>query len=180
LEFLTAVAFLIIVMGLMVSLARYVRTTSADQLTRTILLDLEKSLREYVANHKTAPLAPDVPPQIDELPLTAALQQANRTFAAALAGSGRPGLIGRSPEEAVVRDAWGQPIGYLAAQHPLLGMAPQNRPFFFSAGPDGRYLTRQDNLYSYEQTEIQAAPSALSLLDTANNTPAAAPRGPGE
>jgi hypothetical protein len=35
--------------------------------------------------------------------------------------------------------------------HPSVGMAPDNRFFLFSAGPDRRYLTRDDNLYSYDQ-----------------------------
>ena len=30
-------------------------------------------------------------------------------------------------------------------------MALENKPFFFSAGPDQRYLTADNNLYSYER-----------------------------
>jgi hypothetical protein len=30
-------------------------------------------------------------------------------------------------------------------------MALGDRPFFVSAGPDRRFLTREDNLYSYEE-----------------------------
>ena len=52
--------------------------------------------------------------------------------------------------EVNVLDAWGSPIAYMPSQHPLIGMAAGDRSFFFSAGPDRRYLTRQDNLYSYE------------------------------
>ena len=52
--------------------------------------------------------------------------------------------------EVNVLDAWGSPIVYMPSQHPLIGMAAGDRSFFFSAGPDRKYLTRQDNLYSYE------------------------------
>jgi hypothetical protein len=52
--------------------------------------------------------------------------------------------------EVNVLDAWGSPIVYMPSQHEKIGMASGDRSFFFSAGPDRRYLTRQDNLYSYE------------------------------
>jgi hypothetical protein len=53
-------------------------------------------------------------------------------------------------DDSSLRDAWGNPIVFMPAMHPAIGMADDNRPFFFSAGPDGNYLTRVDNLYSYE------------------------------
>jgi hypothetical protein len=40
----------------------------------------------------------------------------------------------------------------MPAMHPAIGMAPENRYFLFSAGPDRRYLTRDDNLYSYDRS----------------------------
>lgn len=49
-----------------------------------------------------------------------------------------------------LRDPWGQPIAFMPAGRPEIGYATENRPFFFSAGPDGRYLTLLDNIYSYE------------------------------
>ena len=60
--------------------------------------------------------------------------------------------------EATIVDAWGSPIVYMPQQHPAVGMAATNRSFFFSAGPDRKYLTRQDNLYSYETPEETEAP----------------------
>jgi hypothetical protein len=70
----------------------------------------------------------------------------------------------------ILADAWGNPIVFMPDQHPAIGMAPMRstglsgpttRPsaggeatfFLFSAGPDGRYLTREDNVYSYEQAK---------------------------
>ena len=53
-----------------------------------------------------------------------------------------------------LRDAWGSPIVLMSGQHRLIGMAPsregRDQSFFFSAGPDRKYLTRVDNLYSYD------------------------------
>jgi hypothetical protein len=37
---------------------------------------------------------------------------------------------------------------------PMIGMNPQGW-FFFSAGPDRQYLTRDDNLYSYDQPAVR-------------------------
>jgi hypothetical protein len=53
-------------------------------------------------------------------------------------------------DEATVRDAWGMPIVFMPRMHRQIGMAPGQPWFFFSAGPDRQYLTRDDNQYSYE------------------------------
>ena len=39
---------------------------------------------------------------------------------------------------------------YMPHMHPLIGMPFGDVHFFFSAGPDRKFLTRDDNLYSYE------------------------------
>src|SRR3954449_8973257 len=59
-EMLTTVAVLIIVLGLMVSLARYVRNSSATQLTRELLVDLDTAMSNYCTrNHlRAAPVVP--------------------------------------------------------------------------------------------------------------------------
>jgi type II secretory pathway pseudopilin PulG len=59
--------------------------------------------------------------------------------------------------EVTLHDPWGSPIVFMPRQHPLIGMAPGDRFFFFSAGPDRRFLTRDDNLYSYEDPPEPAA-----------------------
>src|SRR3954467_7539646 len=46
-EMLTTVAMLIIMLGLMVSLARYVRRRSAEDLTRRILVNVHTAMLEY-------------------------------------------------------------------------------------------------------------------------------------
>src|SRR3954471_3318186 len=64
-EMLTTVAALIIVLGLMVSLARYVRDRSAQQLTRDTLRPLERLMGEYVDNNGRLPVIdPILPPEL--------------------------------------------------------------------------------------------------------------------
>ena len=47
-ETLTAIALLVIVLGLMVSLARNVRAASADELTKDVLRRLDAAMAAYV------------------------------------------------------------------------------------------------------------------------------------
>lgn len=203
-EMLVTVAVLIILLGLMVSLARYVRNRSAELLTKDLLLQLDELAREYAqrTGQPLAPLAPLAPvtPLVEpgvETPSEASLQAAARKNNADVVRllRGQIGLprrpddapgeaLGEAPgnapgtspadgrvrqrsgerparrfgelpislyDEVTLRDAWGSPIAYMPAQHPAIGLPPRDRPsFFFSAGPDGKYLTRDDNLYSYE------------------------------
>jgi len=168
---LTTVAVLIIVLGLMVSLAREVRRRSAEQLTRSLLQRLEAAKGQYLKNN--AGQLPPVQPLFADraVPDLAGLEDAargnNRQLVAILRQDARqratePG-IGVDPFQDLpisvydhysIRDAWGSPIVFMPGQHPLIGMAPskkgQDQAFFFSAGPDRNYLTRDDNLYSYE------------------------------
>src|SRR6185295_14335976 len=60
-EMLTTVALLIIVLGLMVSLARYVRSRSAEDLTRRILLNLHTAMLDYTRQYG----APSIKPFIE-------------------------------------------------------------------------------------------------------------------
>ena len=181
-EMLTVVAALIIVLGLMVSLAWNVRRQSSERLTKGLLVKLDALMGQYVARHKQLP---QVTPLVDtsratthgaeaELPdedtLLAAAELNNRDFvmalrAEALTMAGGPGggaapdlfgpLTGSMYDEVTLRDAWGTPIVFMPAMHPAIGMALGNRPFFVSAGPDRNFHTLDDNLYSYEQTTPQ-------------------------
>jgi len=166
-EMLTTVALLIIVLGLMVSLARYVRRRSAEELTRRILVNLHTAMLDYVQQGGTtgqpAP-APGFEPLMDpkeskpadetELQRRALIN--NRQFVQFFrARKGLPNKAFRDLplsiyDEATVRDAWGTPIVFMPGMHRQIGMAPGNEWFFFSAGPDRQYLTRDDNQYSYE------------------------------
>ena len=166
-EMLTTVAVLVIVLGLMVSLARDVRTRSADRLTKDVLprLDLlvaqyrQRSLKNIPEDQRK--LYPAVKPLIGtELPEEAVLRanaMVNNTelirtlkVQVDLAATAFSDLSIANYTEVNVLDAWGSPLVYMPHQHPLIGMAAGDRSFFFSAGPDRKFLSRHDNLYSYE------------------------------
>jgi prepilin-type N-terminal cleavage/methylation domain-containing protein len=170
-EMLTTVAVLVIVLGLMVSLARDVRTRSADRLTKDLLGRLDRLVEQYRLHLKTPlpqPVSayPAVHPLLDsddpdELQLLKNAASNNAELVRTLrnqmdlAGGAFSDLSVANYNEVNVLDAWGRPIVFMPHQHPLIGMAGGDRSFFFSAGPDRRYLTRQDNLYSYESGSNQ-------------------------
>jgi hypothetical protein len=159
-ELLTTVAGLVIVLGLMVSLARHVRLVSAELLTKDILHRLDEAMAKYVRRNGHIPA--NIPPFIEdnrELPREIQLQRAaernNEAFVRALKSEGLfagqfDDLSIAFYDEARVRDAWGSPIVFMSKMHPAIGMNPRGW-FFFSAGPDRQYLTRDDNLNSYDQ-----------------------------
>jgi type II secretory pathway pseudopilin PulG len=178
-EMLTTVAVLIIVLGLMVSLARYVRDQSANQVTADLLRQLDAAVRLYAShNNDQLPvvtlLIPDGAPVPDEQTLQYRARRNNEEFVRALkqyfahsraSGSATQPAEGSGAEsgaefgdlpisiydEVTLRDVWGDPIVFMPHDNPAIGMASREHPsFFFSAGPDRKYLTRDDNLYSYE------------------------------
>ena len=59
-----------------------------------------------------------------------------------------------------LRDPWGTPVVFMPRGDRRIGTATKDRPFFFSAGPDGRFLSREDNVYSYEVARPDAAEDA--------------------
>ena len=153
-EMLTVVAGMVIVSGLMISLARHVRASSAQEGTQRILTDLAAAVEQYMTSFGQAP------PIIAGLTPTGEVQEqevqsmANRNSNEVLRML-RPRAITHDflatlTDSALLRDAWGSSIIYLPSMHPQLGMAPGDKPFFVSAGPDRKFLTREDNLYSYE------------------------------
>jgi type II secretory pathway pseudopilin PulG len=187
-EMLTTVAVLIIVLGLMVSLARYVRDQSANQLTADLLRKLDAAVRRYADQNNgqlpaVTPLIPEGAALPDEVTLHHTARRNNEEFVRALkeyfvphhpgdkadsVGKGKSSPVqnplpsidpaqefGELPisiyDEVTLRDAWGDPIVFMTHDNAAIGMASRDHPsFFFSAGPDHKYLTRDDNLYSYE------------------------------
>lgn len=172
---LATVAVLIIVLGLMVSLARNVRDQSARQLTRDLLRQLAVLVNEYadMYERQLPPVTPLFSPESsvapDEKSVTEQAKRNNEDLVRALRpglarldrrsdADGEGSLLGQLPlavyDGATLRDAWGSPIVFMTTQHPSIGMAPKLKEgetyFFFSAGPDRKFLTRDDNLYSYE------------------------------
>jgi type II secretory pathway pseudopilin PulG len=171
-EVLVTVSSLIIILGLMASLARYVRRQASDKQTKLLLVTLTGLMEKYVARHDrmpdVTPLLPPAPatgpgspvvPSSDTLPDESELREAarinNREFTRALRKEAGPGVdifgpAAGAPNEERVLDAWGRDVVFMPRGHPAIGTALQDHPFFFSAGPDGRYRTLEDNLYSYE------------------------------
>ena len=165
LEMLTTVAVLIIVLGLMVSLARYVRNELAVEVTKDLLHRMDAMMQQYATRHGgvVPVVSPFLPPGLaergllDEAKLRQNAEENNRSFVALFRSEGLltdesfGGLPQSIYNDAMLRDAWGSPIVFMPTLHEGIGMAPQNAPFFFSAGPDQRYLTQENNLYSYER-----------------------------
>jgi type II secretory pathway pseudopilin PulG len=184
-EMLTTIAVLIIVLGLMVSLARNVRDRSAQQLTRDLLLKMSQVVAVYAeSNGRQLPAVTSIIPPEAYLPpeepaLALLAKKNNEEFVRALrqemariqlhegasTGARRRGSRGRGGgvfgqlplsvyDGLTLRDAWGSPIVFMPAAHRWIGIAPtegdEDAYFFFSAGPDRKFLTRDDNLYSYE------------------------------
>ncbi len=165
-ELFLTIAVLMIVLQLMVSLSNRVRRESADRLTRQMLRDLAVRMDDYIAANGGA--VPEITPlidtgPIDESTLQKVARQNNAQFLKCLnlppAGAGRttePDDLARNVHrdgagQPALDDPWGTPIVFMPRQDPAIGMAPNNRAFFFSAGPDTLFLTREDNLYSYEE-----------------------------
>jgi len=162
LELLTSIAALVILLGLMVSLARRVRAQSAEAITKGLLVKLDRLVAEYQTRNRRLP---DVTPFIldtehhpDELVLQQRAVENNRQLLRTQVDLDG-GELANLPEDIYngvnLRDAWGDPIVFLPHYHPDIGTPPGGQYFFVSAGPDGRYLTRADNLYSYENPALE-------------------------
>jgi type II secretory pathway pseudopilin PulG len=159
-EMLATVAALLIVLGLMVSLTRHVRASSADEVTKDLLRRLDQAMARYARQNGGAP--PDLPPFIsgqaavvDEAPLARRAEINSESVVHLLKvyhvfpAEQFDDLPVWYYDSLTVRDAWGSPIVFMSSMQPAIGMAAKGW-FFFSAGPDGKYTTKADNLYSYE------------------------------
>src|SRR4051812_33390470 len=151
LEMLTTVAVLIILLGLMVDLAGYVRNRSATDLARTVLAGLDTAMQKYRTDYEAYPpvhpFTRDPELQDDEDTLLSNSRQNNRDFVAALKGAGLlkpdaiPALSAALFDGSTLHDAWDMPIVFIP-EHGKIGTAPSGAGFFFSAGPDRLYKTR--------------------------------------
>lgn len=177
-ELLLVVVSLTLLLSIIVSLSRRVRRESAHDLAERVLVELDAALAAYHAQTGQLPDVTPLLPEDGEANVTEAVLATrglvnNRQVVEALQVAGRADRSADRPEDATeagepdvvldtlglilfdgstLRDPWGTPIVYMAHGSRLVGTAAANRPFFFSAGPDGQYLTRDDNIYSYEAT----------------------------
>jgi len=164
-DVLTTIAALIIWLGAMVSLARHVRASSAEDVTKDLLRHLDEAMSIYISINSLPKIPPFIPENpagnstnplnIDESGL-ARLAEVNNQSVVRLLKANHVFPTERFDDLSIsyydgltVRDAWGSPIVFMGHMHPAIGMAA-NGWFFFSAGPDRKYTTRGDNLYSYE------------------------------
>lgn len=215
-ELLLIVAILTVAFGVIVSLARRVRSEAAYSLVQRELLELEDALAAY---RRQFHQLPEVPPLVTPVavatpgaaaasaPASAPAVQAmklgpddeaslreraiiqNRALVRALGVGARGGGADSSPLGAVsaqmfdgslLLDPWGGPIAYLTSGLPQIGTATGDAPFFFSAGPDGLFLTRDDNVYSYEvlaADRLLDAPAPNPVAGEGAGEPGAAERG---
>ncbi len=162
-EMLTTVAVLVIVLGLMVSLARYVRSRSAEDLTRDLLARLDRTMAQYVQRAGGLPPVGFPPADLDEPAIGRWAMAANVQFVRSLRGQMdlSAGPLAELPifiyDQRLIRDTWGTPVLFMPRQHPQIGLALGDRFFFVSAGPDRQFLTRDDNLYSYDVVSEEQA-----------------------
>ncbi len=157
-ELLIVIAVLIIVLGMMTNLARSVRVGYATDVTKDLLRQLDIAVTQYRERFDRVPdVTPLVPNEgsYDDTILRKNALLNNRQIVATLAsGFLPPGVLTEQPitiyNNGQLRDAWGTPIAFLPRFDRQIGMALRDRPFFVSAGPDRKFLTLEDNFYSYE------------------------------
>jgi hypothetical protein len=169
-ETLATIAFLTIILGIMVSLARHVRSASANDLTKDLLRRLEEAMVLYLKKNgdhppNLAPFIPDQPrvatPTLADESTLALSAEINNLAVVRLLKANHVFPVDRFEDLPIsyydglmVRDAWGSPIVFMSHMNPAVGMAAKGW-FFFSAGPDRKYTTKSDNLYSYELPSLK-------------------------
>lgn len=157
-ELFLTIGVLVMVLGLAVNLADRLRRTSLDHRARQQLQQLSAAVARFQAAHASqlpaamplldpAEPLPHEPATIDPATLTA--RAARNAADVRLALGWTPAT---RPTEDPFTDPWGTPIVFMPSQT-AIGMAPGDRPFFVSAGPDRQFITRADNLYSYDYAE---------------------------
>jgi hypothetical protein len=159
-ELLTLVAVLMIGLALMVGTAR---SASANELTRKRMLALADAAGEAIGRGVDPTMPTSQIPAADaearfqqfalrsSLRLDAALNERGTPGAApAMSPTLATAIVAATVGRPELDDAWGRPIALMPKQEPSIGMAPDDSPFLVSAGPDGRFLTLSDNIYSYD------------------------------
>ena len=178
-ELFLTLAVLMVILGMMMNLSKRVRREAADKLTRQMLSELKGMMDEYTRQNDGH--LPPVMPLMDlsqanslavsESDLLIRARQNNAQFFRylRLGELAKRDTAGNDPlvsalhhagpqssvlEDSGIEDPWGSPIVFMPKQDPAIGMAPRDDFFFFSAGPDRLFLTREDNLYSYEESAL--------------------------
>jgi type II secretory pathway pseudopilin PulG len=177
-ELFLTIGVLMIVLGLAVNWANRLRQTSLERKTRQQLQRLTAAVSRYQLEHGGR--LPDVTPLLDPTLAspndTATADPPQLRVAASRNGDEvRRALAWPAPADPAdddLIDPWGTPIVLMPQQSPAIGMAPGDRFFFVSAGPDRRFLTRADNLYSYDYAEDTASPPSATRPGVPASNPA--------
>jgi hypothetical protein len=153
-ELLALVAILAVAFALMAATARHVRSSSAMELTRKRMAALTQATADLMQSGVDPRLPLDFPSTTSsdtklEANLARFATESSRKLAQTFAER-TDSLLAQAVGTPELRDAWGRPIALMPQQFPVVGMAPDDGPFLVSAGPDGRFLTLSDNVYSYD------------------------------
>jgi type II secretory pathway pseudopilin PulG len=144
-ELVATLLALVIFATLAIELAASVRRRSGEQATAAQIARVQAAAAAYRQQHGTWPNV--------LLMLSATERDAASPVLAA-----RAELAAEQLADALKidppRDVWGSPIVLVTLPHRALGLSPGGDPFLMSAGPDGNYLTRGDNVYSYEAATV--------------------------
>jgi type II secretory pathway pseudopilin PulG len=166
-ELFLTLAVVMIILGMMINLSKRVRSESADKATRQILSRLTVLIAQYNTTYGDyPPIRAFIPerhrPTEESLQNTALANNADlvryldlKSLATKNKNSDDPlfsSLRQIDPKTTLLEDPWGSPVVFMRRQNPAIGMAPGDAFFLLSAGPDKLYLTREDNLYSYEDS----------------------------
>lgn len=173
-ELLALVAVLVIAFALMASTARHVRSSSAMELTRKrmkALTDIAADLMQRGVDPTVAVAFPSTTRGDAELEdkLGRFAVESSRRLGESVANHPDT-LLAQAIGTPELRDAWGRPIALLPGAFPAVGMAPDDGAFLVSAGPDGRFLTLGDNIYSYDLPALLprvAEPATNPVADAA-------------
>lgn len=149
LELVTACAGLVVILGLTVSLARYVRSNASLSAAREQLADLDRHLA-------LKGMPQDLPMFAEGMTLQDEQEMPETIRVMARQNADRWATHFGLPASACF-DPWGMPIVLIRKAHPNLGMAPRLRPFLMTAGPDNKYFTLADDIYSYELTQLRGS-----------------------
>jgi hypothetical protein len=141
-------------LGLMMNISSRLRRESTEAFTRATIQQLTSAMDQYTAGN--AGQLPDIPElvepgqKLDETVLLTHAYSNNGAFVRLLGLKQNPARY-PSLSGGILTDPWGTPYVFMPHQNQAIGLAPQDRSFFFSAGPDRKFLTKDDNLYGYEQ-----------------------------
>lgn len=178
-ELLALVAILAVAFALMAATAGHVRSNSAMELTRKRMTALTAATADLLQRGIDPRLAVTFPSTSStdtrlEENLGRFALESSRKLGKSLAEQPES-LLAQAIGTPELRDAWGRPMALLPQQFPAVGMAPEDGPFLVSAGPDGRFLTLSDNIYSYDLPALLPAGPTPATNPGLANASAGAP-----